>query len=110
MWRSGSENVEIGEGGSESWDQGSGMGNGKQEAGFGHGGLGIGNPRLRIGHGESKIWDLAFDVQASKLNGSFPSGVDSGRRKGGGPRHSPLGTHNLHMGFPIGSKVQKKVF
>jgi len=25
----------------------------------------------------------------------------------GGPRHSPLGTHNLHMGFPIGSKVKK---
>jgi len=27
--------------------------------------------------------------------------------RGGGPRPSPLGTHNLHVGFPIGSKVQK---
>jgi len=24
----------------------------------------------------------------------------------GGPRHPPLGTHSLHMGFPSGSKVQ----
>jgi len=43
--------------------------------------------------------------------GVAPSGVDSGRRKGGdrGTHPSARTIYNLHMGFPIGSKVQKRV-
>jgi len=50
---------------------------------------------------------ISSSIVPALLPPFFRSGVDSGRRKGG-QRHSPLGTHNLHMGFPIGSKVQKR--
>jgi len=47
------------------------------------------------------LWQTCF-AQPQTLPESTPED------ERGGPRHSPLGTHNLHMGFPIGSKVRER--